>query len=391
MTIDLYPTISQKDLIDRCIEGYIMTYNWALQCEKDNLSLYRSGLSPYKFLHFYILQDMFKYFRNNTPFLQSLPTHSMINAIRDMIYGYDMFFRKIDGKNPPYQFKDNFFGAFSSYKPRSEPKIFYFEDNYLRIEGLPPGELIKTSYHTYLSSKDRLKFKYIDPIIYRNNYTGKYFLRYVVLKNKLSNELINTPVSEPIGVDVNKVQTYACSNGLIIPYSDTTREEKHLHDINQKISWDRNKCKETGQPLSNSAKYRLEERRKIYAHISNKHKDTCYKGALEIIRYNPEAIILETLHLRSIMGVPYVADDLQFHPLGIAQQILEEQAYKYDIPVYYAPEHFHSSSICSKCGSYKDIKMNRLFRCDVCGLVLDRDINAAINLKNWYMQNKDTL
>ena len=129
----------------------------------------------------------------------------------------------------------------------------------------------------------------------------------------------------------------------------------------------------------------------MYAHIANIHRNNCYNGALQIIRCNPEAIILETLDVAFIMRHSYVADDLFFHPLGVSQRILIEQAFKYDIPVYYAPKGFPSSNVCSSCGSYKDIKTNKYFRCDNCGLVLDRDINAAINLKNWYIQNKDNL
>lgn len=390
MRIKLYPTVSQKEFIDRCIEGYRIVYNWALQCEKNNYDLHRAGLSRHPFLIFYAMQELYKYFKETVPLLQTVPTHSMINAIRDMIKGYDMFFRDSNDKKAPEHYKSNKLYAFSSYKPRSEAgESFYFEDNYLRIEGLSRFEMIETSYHTHNTKKD--KIKYIDPVIYRNNYTNEYSLQYITIKQKLGDQLIDIPMSDPIGVDVNRQKLYACSNGLIIPFVDTSREEKHLADICRKVSWDRNKYKELEQPLSNSALYRLEERRKIYEHISNIHKNNCYNGALQIIRCNPEAIILETLDFKSMMKDHYVADDLQFHPLGISQQILEEQAFKYDIPVYHAPKFFSSSNICSNCGSYKDIKSNKIFRCDSCGLVLDRDLNAAINLKNWYIQNKDNL
>ena len=385
--IKLYPTPSQKDFIDRCIDGYRIVYNWALKCEENNYELHTAGLSQHSFLDFYILQSLYKDFRKNTPFLQTLPSHSMINAIKDMVHGYILFFKKASIRSPGY--KKYVREAFSSYKPRSEPSVFYFNDNYLRIEGLPYYEMIKTSYHTNTYPKD--KIKYINPVILRNNYTGEYTLQYVTIRHKLTNELVNISISDPIGVDVNKQKLYACSNGLIISYVATNREERHLADINRAIQWDRNKYKELEEPLSNSALYRLEERRQMYAHIANIHRNNCYNGALQIVRCNPEAIILEDLDLRSMAQVSYIADDLQFHPLGISQQILENQAFKYDIPVYYAPKGFPSSNICSNCGTHKDIKMNKYFRCDNCGLVLDRDINAAINLKNWYIQNKDNL
>ena len=394
--IKLYPTPPQKDFIDRCIEGYRITYNWALSCEQNNFELYNAGLAQYKFLTYYILEDMYMYFRDRTPILQTVPTHSMNNAIKDVIRGYELFFKGVNTRPPKY-YKDSSFTSFSSYKPISAVPNFYFEDNYLKIEGIAKygatkgnfkyGEMIETSYHTHTTKNDKIKYTY--PVIFRNNYTGEYTLQYMALKQKLGDTLADVPVSDPIGVDVNRQKLYACSNGIIIPFVDTSREERHLSELDREMLRDRNKYQD--QPLSKSQMYKLEKRRKLYVHVGNIHRNNCYNGSLQIIRCNPEAIILETLDLQSMMQKSYVADDLQFHPLGISQRILAEQAFKYDIPVYHAPLNFHSSNICSRCGSYKDIKSNKLFRCDNCGLVLDRDINAAINLKNWYIQNKDNL
>ena len=379
--IKLYPSEDQKIILDKFIEGYRIVYNWALQAEYNQYEMYNAGLSHKSFLSFYNLQELYKYFRKTSPLLLSIPSHTMINAVRDMVKGYESFFNHKDLFNRP-QFKYNSW-SISSFRPRSEPTSFYFNDNYLRIEGLNFGEMIETSYHTHKIPSDRVK--YINPIIFRNNYTHEYTLNYVLEKQKIGNQLIDIPVSDPIGVDVNRKILYACSNGINIEYTDTSRVEKHLSKLNQKISEDRDRYKNA--TLSTTAIYRLEERRQLYAHISNMHRDKAYKGSLEIIRCNPEAIILESLDIKSIMSHKYIADDLQFHPLGIAQQILEEQAFKYDIPVYYAPKNFESSNICSHCGSYNNIGSNKYFRCDKCGLVLQRDTNAAINLKNWYMLN----
>lgn len=379
--IKLYPSDSQKFIIDKFIEGYTLVYNWALQAEYNQYDIFNAGLSPKNFLSYYDLQELYKYFRTTSPLLMSIPSHSMLNAVRDMVKGYESFFKHKNMFNRP-KFKTDSF-SISSFRPRSEPTSFYFNDNYLRIEGLPYGEMIETSYHTHALPSDRKK--YINPIIFRNNYTKEYSLNYVSEKTKLGDSLIDIPVSDPIGVDVNRKILYACSNGINIEYADTSRVEKHLSNLNQTISKDRDRYKD--KPKSISSIYRLEERRQLYAHISNIHKDRAYKGSLEIIRCNPEAIILESLDIKSIMSHKYIADDLQFHPLGIAQLILEQQAFKYDIPVYYAPIHFESSNICSNCGSYNNIGSNKYFRCDKCGLVLQRDTNAAINLKNWYMLN----
>ncbi len=46
---------------------------------------------------------------------------------------------------------------------------------------------------------------------------------------------------------------------------------------------------------------------------------------------------------------------------------------------------FASSKTCSDCGAHRaDLELSdRTYECDSCGLVLDRDVNAAINLARW--------
>lgn len=54
------------------------------------------------------------------------------------------------------------------------------------------------------------------------------------------------------------------------------------------------------------------------------------------------------------------------------------------IEVVYADKWFPSSKTCSHCGNVKEklTLAERVYACDVCGFILDRDLNAAINLKN---------
>ena len=49
--------------------------------------------------------------------------------------------------------------------------------------------------------------------------------------------------------------------------------------------------------------------------------------------------------------------------------------------------YFPSSKTCSVCGSKKDdLGSSRVYSCDVCGHEMNRDINAAINIKNETMR-----
>ena len=390
--VELYLTPEQSVIIDKYITGYKIVYNWSLEQEINQYDLFINNKSDRSFLSFIDLQNMYPDFRNSNKLLKSIRTHSMMNAIKDMIHGYELFFKYKDQLNKP-QFK-TVDGLYSSYKPRNETSSFYFNDNMLRVEGLGYQEFIRTSYHTGLYRKDNIH--YINPIIYRNNRTNKYYLNYVISKPKLDYYFIenNIPKSDPIGIDVNKHFIYACSNGIMIPSRDVSRIENHINELNKHIQRDYERyneiLKETPNvPMSRNMIFRLEKRKKLYERISNIFRDTCYNGSLKIIKLNPEAIILENLDIKQIMGYKYIASNLQHYPLGIAQQIMREQCEKYNIPLIFAPPNLQSSNICSYCGYEKNISHTN-FVCPNCGLIINRDLNAAINLKNWYISTQNT-
>lgn len=74
-------------------------------------------------------------------------------------------------------------------------------------------------------------------------------------------------------------------------------------------------------------------------------------------------------------------------PLPIAYK-----AEAYDITLVKADRFFPSSKTCHVCGFIKkDLKLkDRTYRCPVCGEVIDRDVNAAINLANYAIHEQET-
>lgn len=61
---------------------------------------------------------------------------------------------------------------------------------------------------------------------------------------------------------------------------------------------------------------------------------------------------------------------------------LEYKCKEAEIPIILADRFYPSSQICSNCGNRQQIGRAAVYKCPECGLVMDRDFNAAINLKN---------
>jgi putative transposase len=65
------------------------------------------------------------------------------------------------------------------------------------------------------------------------------------------------------------------------------------------------------------------------------------------------------------------------------RNMLENRCHKHNVSIVIADKYYPSTKKCSKCGSIKEMKIeDRTYICDKCGLILNRDLNAAINLAN---------
>ena len=64
--------------------------------------------------------------------------------------------------------------------------------------------------------------------------------------------------------------------------------------------------------------------------------------------------------------------------------IIERKCKANDIEFILADKEYPSSQLCSRCGNRQKIGILRTYKCPVCGLEIDRDLNAAYNLKNCY-------
>jgi len=77
---------------------------------------------------------------------------------------------------------------------------------------------------------------------------------------------------------------------------------------------------------------------------------------------------------------------------GAIRRQLEYKAHWYGATVETVPQFFASSKTCSRCGNKKqDLGSSEVYKCDVCELVIDRDLNAAINIRDFSPEAQEKL
>ena len=103
------------------------------------------------------------------------------------------------------------------------------------------------------------------------------------------------------------------------------------------------------------------------------------------MRQKPRRIVMENLNILGMMKNKHLSKAIQDSCWGFFKQLVEYKALMLGISMIVVDRFYPSSKACSNCGHIKsDLRLSdRIYKCEHCGLVLDRDLNAAINLKKY--------
>ena len=152
------------------------------------------------------------------------------------------------------------------------------------------------------------------------------------------------------------------------------KSEKRLAKLQRDLS-----RKEKGS--SNRAKARIKVAI-LHEKIMHQRLDFLHKISSKIISDN-QAIVLEDLKIKNMVQNHKLAKSISEVSWGMFRRMIEYKAYWYGREVIIAPSNYASSQLCSGCGNQssqtKDLSC-RTYVCPTCGLEIDRDYNASLNL-----------
>ena len=99
----------------------------------------------------------------------------------------------------------------------------------------------------------------------------------------------------------------------------------------------------------------------------------------------PSRVVMEDLNVKDMMNNRHLSKYIQEQCFGEFSRQMEYKCERYGIEFIKADRFYPSSKTCSACGSVKhNLKLSdRTYVCESCGLVIDRDYNAAINLSRY--------
>lgn len=119
--------------------------------------------------------------------------------------------------------------------------------------------------------------------------------------------------------------------------------------------------------------------------LGNIRLNHIHQATNKIIKLRPYRVVMEDLNITGMMKNKHLSEAIQEQCL---YEFMRQIKYKCEfngIQFVQVDKFYPSSKTCSCCGSIKsDLKLkDRVYVCPECGLVIDRDKNASINLGNY--------
>jgi len=350
--IRMYPTKEQEVMLKKTAGTARYVYNWALDKWKSMYSDWMEDHSKQK-PSFSILSNIWT--AAKPEWAHEIACSPQQNAIKNLGEAFQNLWRGT-GKYPTFHKK----GRKDSFTVANDKARIYGD----RIS-LPNIGRVR------LAERPRFEGKITSYTV--SHYAGQW---HVSIQYELPDPLPQTNnLNSAVGIDVGLKHVAVASDGTICDAPESLKKlDAKLKKAQQAIN-----RKKRGS--NNRAKALLKKQR-IQNKINNIRKDVTHKFTTAITKSHG-IVVTEDLHIQEMK------DKAQFKSLrrsfnaSMMGMILQQLKYK-ALEYHKVDRFFPSTKRCSSCGAVKphiDLS-ERVYKCEHCGAVIDRDLNAAINLKN---------
>lgn len=225
---------------------------------------------------------------------------------------------------------------------------------------------------------------------------GRFYVSVVVdvaEKSKYNNDLeaIYQPTGEGLGIDLGIKDLAIISDGRTfknINKSSKVRSlEKRLRRRQRQLSRKYEfKKKKGGISATASANIDKQKRKvqKLHQRLNHLREDHENKVIHEIVKQKPRFITVEDLNIKGMMKNRHLAKAVAAERLYSFLSKLKRKVEIIGIEMRVVDRFYPSSKTCHACGYvHKGLKLkNRVYICPQCGYTVDRDFNAALNLRD---------
>ena len=374
--MEINPTDEQKSKIHRTIGVSRFVYNFYIARNKEiyeRKGKFISGMDFSKWLNN-------EYIPNNqeVKWIKEVSSKATKQAIMNGDKAFRDFFKEAKGF-PRFKKKKN--QDVKAYFPKNNKTDWTLERHRVKIPTLGWVRLKEFGYIP------------VNSIVKSGTVSQKADKYYVSILVEEDDKKVYKSTNEGLGIDLGVKEFVVCSNGIkfknINKTSTVKKVEKKLKREQRKLSRKyeslkiRNKNIKEGRATSQNIQKQIVKVQKLHQRLTNIRTDYINKIVSSIIKQKPSYITIEDLAVSNLMKNKHLSKAIASQKFFEFKTKLMFKCKQNHIELRIVDRFYPSSKTCSNCGKVKkDLKLSdRVYKCD-CGLTIDRDLNASINLKN---------
>ena len=374
--IEINPTDDQKSKIHQTIGVSRFIYNFYIAHNKEiyeKEGKFVSGMDFSKWLNN-------EYIPNNQDkkWIKEVSSKATKQAIMNGDKAFKDFFKKAKGF-PRFKKKKN--QDVKAYFPKNNKTDWTLERHRVKI---PTLGWVRLKEFGYIPKNSVVKSGTV------SQKADRYYVSILVEETYIK---ISNPNNEGLGIDLGIKEFAICSNGNkfknINKTSTVKKIEKKLKREQRKLSRKyeslkiRNKNIKEGRATRQNIQKQVVKVQRLHQRLANIRTDYINKTVFSIVKQKPSYITIEDLAVSNLMKNKHLSKAIASQKFFEFKTKLISKCKQNNIELRIVDRFYPSSKTCSQCGEIKkDLKLSdRVYKCS-CGLVIDRDLNASINLKN---------
>ena len=363
--VRLFPTPEQEKVFRRCIGYARFSYNYCKEYDDNYVKTHNTRLGKY---------DLAKMLRNikhsgDYDWLKELPA----DIAKQAAYDFDQA-----KKNSKRIYKN---ATHTSYKKKHDHKQSFFCDPY--------KTKIKSNKRVYISKIGDVKMSRALPkdVMLKNprviQQYGKWYLS-VSLEVEYAGSSMLT--EETVGIDMGLKDLMILSDGTVYENINNDGKIKKLDKEKRRLESSLSRKRVNGAKVQSKNYYKTRTKYyRVTKKLNDIRKDYRHQVTRDVINKRIKRIVLEDLDIKGMLKDATKAKAISEAAWYTLRVYLTYKAEESGIEVVIADKYFPSSQLCNCCGyknnQVKDLNI-RTWVCPKCGTNHNRDLNAALNLKN---------
>jgi putative transposase len=361
---ELDPNNVQRTLLLKTAGAARFAYNWGLNRKQEVYAMNQLPVPHIKNptaidLH----RELNRLKKTDFPWFYEVSKCAPQEALRTLDKAFDRFFKGL-GKYPKFKSKKKGIGSFTITTGTMKVSSDHIE--------IPKVGNVRLKERNYIPTDLEVRSMTV------SEKAGRWFVS-VLVKEETGEPV---PIVGPVaGTDVGSMKLATVSDGRVFENPRALRRNERKKARLQR-SLTRKK-----KGSKNRRKARMKVSR-IDARIANIRRNAIHELTTYLAK-TKSVNVIETLNVNGMLKNHNLAKSIADAALGEFGRQMVYKCKWYGSLLFKADPFYPSSKRCSGCGHVKDDFPldERIYICEVCGLVIDRDLNAARNLEQYYTKN----